>query len=83
VIRRMAAPAMKRRMCGRGTLFILVPKAEAIRGYEQYHRLGGSLESDRMAVDAAVTMVRDKRSRTKVVVAVSATVRTSRRPGGE
>jgi hypothetical protein len=38
------------------------------------------LESVRVAVDVAVTTVRDERSRTRVVAAVRATVRRSRRP---
>jgi hypothetical protein len=41
------------------------------------------LESDRVALDAVVTMARDERSRTNVVAAVSATMRRSRRLGGE
>jgi hypothetical protein len=40
------------------------------------------LESVRVATDVAVTTVRDERSRTKVVAAVRATVRSSRRPAG-
>jgi hypothetical protein len=41
------------------------------------------LESDRVVVDAAVTTVRDEWSKTKVVAPARATVRSSRRPGGE
>ena len=60
---------------------VLVPVAEANRGYEQHHGLGGAWREVAWQRTRAITMVRGGRSRTNVVVVLRAVVGRGESPG--
>jgi hypothetical protein len=80
-MRRTLAPTMRRRVCGRGTLY-WYPKQKPSEDMSNITGFG-SLESSCVAADTVVMTVRKERSRTKVVAAARAMVRRSRRQASE